>query len=101
MPDDLHNRTPVAMITGGPRREAPRRSEVLLLVQLDARSFLPIPLDLIPPVLLAHLTTARLVREAGFEGNDFVATAGTARLRLVAADAIAPAADPIGTLAAE
>lgn len=89
MPDDPHTRTPLAMITGGPRREAPRQNEVLLLVQLDARCFLPIPLDLVPPALLAHLTTARLVRETSFEGNDFVATNGTARLRLAAADAVA------------
>ncbi|MBP2316885.1 hypothetical protein [Azospirillum soli] len=44
-----------------------------------------------PPVLLAHLVSVRLVRETGFEGNDFRTTDATALLRVAASDAIAPA----------
>ena len=94
MHTDPHTRShqSIAMITSG-TEGAGQRSEVLLLVQLDARRYLPIPLDLVPPRLLAHLATVRLVRETGFEDNDFLATDATARLRVASTDAIAPAAE--------
>lgn len=83
----------LALIPRGAEDGAAFRPDVLLLVQLDARRFLPIPLPLVPPPLLAHLASVRLVRETGFESNEFLATDATARLRVVSADAIAPIVD--------
>lgn len=84
---------PLALIPRAAEDGAAPGPDILLLVQLDARCFLPIPLGLVPPALLAHLASVRLVRETGFEGNDFRATGATARLRVVSADLIAPIAD--------
>ena len=84
---------PPALIPRGVESGATGRPDILLLVQLDARCFLPIPLALVPPALLGHLASVRLVRETGFEGNDFRATGATVRLRVVSADLIAPIAD--------
>ncbi|MCW2239342.1 hypothetical protein [Azospirillum canadense] len=81
---------PLALIPHSAEEDTDSHPTVLLLVQLDTRRFLPIPLALVPPPLLAHLASVRLVREAGFEGNDFLATDATARLRVVSATAIAP-----------